>query len=925
MEYHPEFKRHSRDEKSYGTSAKTALPVAGQTVDLQDGFKQEKPNLSYADLHHEITRNTKDVSPRASANHQKQRIGRKGNKEDELVKYMSKLPNYLEKGKNPQEKVLNVGVLDWGRLEKWQCSHKHMPYSGGRSSLSSSNLSSSFFTDASASESGRVYISPPCDKSIRRPSLQFHLTSSPADASPQSVKSVGQNVQKFQDLRDAQSNTFNNRGKFIRTEKPFSKAHPETKLEEFKGIDSDSKICRESGALPNRVKYEVASTTRVKLKTQDGQYAKRAEKRQEGNPDVADQLVPGKQETVVFLLPSEIPQSNVSRAPNLSNLTMTLGRRPAVTRRTSFSERSKDTESCEVDNNKLLQMKQACLIDAKIDSSSKRSQSVPRSVKIGICPSGGGNLEDRKSTTTINKFTAIEPLMGLDLKMGKGETEKVRSMSPLRRLSFSMGKIGKSSGSKEVSALLQLNAAHVSCQSGSENPVGSSGLDTSSSDKGNASNRARSSPLRRLLDPILKSRPTNGHSNLDPLPKDSISKDKTSNSSDGGLYSLNVAAQSGKVKLNLTSCRTINVNDSLQEKKRGSEAAQALLRVAVKNGQPWFTFAVDNESDILAATLKKISTSRKEDYGCLYTFFSFQEVKKKNGRWLNHRGKGQIHDYIRNVVAQMKVRGSCSSNLIKENYVDHFSMREFVLSSLELRPSERQTSDLQPNNELAAIIVKIPMRISRSSDMQEDHPEEGLKDNLLEVTSDSNCGTKIQNHPCIISQDIDATVILPSGVHAVPHKGEPSSLIQRWISGGSCDCGGWDLGCKLRILANWNQLIGKEGSSKACSTSNHFALFCQGGLEDNRPLFSLAPFKDGIYSVEFNSSLSLLQAFSVCIAVLDSRKACEFSESSNLFEEKASTETVLVQNDGKSAPDQTEGQVPARYVSYPPLSPVGRV
>lgn len=827
MEYHPELKRHSKDEKSYGTSAKTALPLAGQTVDLQDGFKQEKPNLSCSDLHHEITRNTNDVSPKNSANHQKQRIGRKGKKEDELVKYMSKVPNYLEKGKTLQEKVLNVGVLDWGRLEKWQCSHKHMPYCGGRSSLSSSNLSSSFSEDASASQSGRGYISSPSHQRIHRPSLQFHLTSSPVDAFPQSIKSVGQNVQKFQDLRDGQSNTFNNDGKFIRTEKPFGKAHPETKLEEFKGIDSDSMICLASGALPNRVKYEVGSTTNVKLKTQDGQCAKRAEKRQEENPVVADQFVPGKQETVVLHLPSDIPQSNVSRTPNLPDLTMTSGQRQAETRRRSFSEKSKDTEPCEVDNNKLLQMKQTCLIDAKIDSSSKRSQSVPRSAKIGSCPTGGGNLEDKKSTTTINKFTANEPLMGLDLNVGKEETEKVRSTSPFRRLSFSMCKMGKSSGSKGASALPQLNTAYVSCQSGSENAVASSGLDTSSSDKGNASSQARSSPLRRLLDQILKSRPTNGRSNSDPLPKDSISKDKTSNPSDGGPCSLNVAAQSGKVKLNLTSCTTINVNDSLQEKKHGSEAAQALLRVAVKNGQPLFTFAVDNESDILAATLKKISTSRKEDYSCLYTFFTIQEVKKKNGRWLNHRGKGQIHDYIPTVVAQMKARGSCSSNLIKENHVDHFSMREFVLSSVELRSADWQTSDLQPNNELAAIIVKIPMRISRSSDMQEDHPEEGLKDNLPELTSDSNCGTKIQNCPSIISQDIGATVILPSGVHAVPHKGEPSSLIQRWRSGGSCDCGGWDLGCKLRILANWNQLLGKAGSSNACSTPNHFALFYQ--------------------------------------------------------------------------------------------------
>jgi hypothetical protein len=49
------------------------------------------------------------------------------------------------------------------------------------------------------------------------------------------------------------------------------------------------------------------------------------------------------------------------------------------------------------------------------------------------------------------------------------------------------------------------------------------------------------------------------------------------------------------------------------------------------------------------------------------------------------------------------------------------------------------------------------------------------------------------------------------------------------------------------------------------------------------------------------------------------------SESSNLFEEKTSLETILSQNDGMRAPNGIVGEVPARYVSYPPASPVGRV
>lgn len=830
MEHHSELKRNSRDQKQFETFAKATLPQVSQRIDPQDRFNLEKPNLSYAYLHHEITRNAKDISPKSSRNHQKQRMYRKENYEDELVKYMSKLPNYLERGKNPQEKVLNVGVLDWGRLEKWQCSQKQIPHGGGRSSVSSSNLSSSSSSDASSSHSSRRYISSPHHK-MHRPSLQFHLMSSPVEGHLQVVKSSGQSVERFRDLTDAKSKTLNKQNKFIG--KQFGNALAEIKPEECKGKDSNLKIGQESRTLPNGVKYDLASTTKMEMKGQDGQYVKRAEKLQEGNPGFGNQDVPGIEETVVLLLPTDLCQSNDPRTPSISDSTTLIGHKPAETRRRSFAVRSKDVgRYCEVDNSRHSQMKQNGCKDPKIDSSSKRSHSVPRSAKVGICPSGGGNLDDRKSATTVNKLTANEPLMVSDLKASKIASEKARSTSPFCRLSFGMGKIGKNSGLKEASALPQLSTTYVSAQSGSENGVASSGFDTSNTDKPNATSRARSSPLRRLLDPILKSKPTNCGNNVDR--KETISKDRASKSSDSRPYSLTIAGQSGKVKLDMTGCRIVDVNNSFQEKKHGSPAVQALFRVAVKNGQPLFTFAVDNESDILAATLKKLSTSRKEDYSCIYTFFTIQEVKKKYGRWLNQGGKGQRHDYIPNVVAQMKVSDSHSSNLIKENYVDRFSLREFVLSSVELRQADQQTSDFQPNEELAAVVVKIPMRISRSSlrdgyqsDMHKDHPELGLRDHLPEETFDSNSGTKIENHPLTISQDIGATVILPSGVHALPHKGEPSSLIQRWRSGGSCDCGGWDLGCKLRILANWNQLIRKAGSSEVCSPSNQFELFYQ--------------------------------------------------------------------------------------------------
>ena len=98
----------------------------------------------------------------------------------------------------------------------------------------------------------------------------------------------------------------------------------------------------------------------------------------------------------------------------------------------------------------------------------------------------------------------------------------------------------------------------------------------------------------------------------------------------------------------------------------------------------------------------------------------------------------------------------------------------------------------------------------------------------------------------------------------------------------------------------------------------------QEGGQENQLFFSLSPFKEGVYSVEFNSSLSILQAFSVCIAALDSRTLCERLEPSKSGDEKTCGEPTFVENAGTSDGSVNEAEVPS-YISYPPLSPVGRV
>jgi hypothetical protein len=69
-------------------------------------------------------------------------------------------------------------------------------------------------------------------------------------------------------------------------------------------------------------------------------------------------------------------------------------------------------------------------------------------------------------------------------------------------------------------------------------------------------------------------------------------------------------------------------------------------------------------------------------------------------------------------------------------------------------------------------------------------------------------------------------VVLPSGVHSLPSDGGPSSLIERWKTGGSCDCGGWDLACKLKILANKSQTCRSSRTSEAYF-ADQYELFFQ--------------------------------------------------------------------------------------------------
>lgn len=93
----------------------------------------------------------------------------------------------------------------------------------------------------------------------------------------------------------------------------------------------------------------------------------------------------------------------------------------------------------------------------------------------------------------------------------------------------------------------------------------------------------------------------------------------------------------------------------------------------------------------------------------------------------------------------------------------------------------------------------------------------------------------------------------------------------------------------------------------------------QGVEQQNGPLFSLVPSKDGIYSVEYNTSISRLQAFFICVAVLSAQKVPDVSLEGNVSESKPFDQPDM------SRDRRSQAKFPAKYAANPPLSPVGRV
>jgi hypothetical protein len=186
-----------------------------------------------------------------------------------------------------------------------------------------------------------------------------------------------------------------------------------------------------------------------------------------------------------------------------------------------------------------------------------------------------------------------------------------------------------------------------------------------------------------------------------------------------------------------------------------------------------------------------------------------------------------------------------------------------MISARESGLTNLDADDLPTNQELAAIVVR-----EQRKKRQEEPVVGGWGLKFLEKAglnhSEGTEDPDVQNRNGAAKY---ITTIVPRGYHggAVFKSSGPSGLIERWRSGGCCDCGGWDLGCPIRVLNNDGCASLPEEESLE---SRSVELSLKGAKET---MLRLVNITEDLYILYFESSLSPLQYFSTGIAIVHSQ------------------------------------------------------
>ncbi|KAL2554733.1 uncharacterized protein Fot_08352 [Forsythia ovata] len=886
---------------SDAVKAEILLPSADKSLQFQDKHKVQHPfGKPYIDQHCELRQGTSiehEIQFKSSENKGKSRSGSKTFKDDELVKHMSNLPGFLqqvEKQKSMQEKALNFGVLDWKRLEKWKYNER-MPTKGQ--------------TKKSPSCSSSMFMASVPHSNPRKLPLSHGLN--PEGEKIKGVKQYkgkGTCIEEFQGAQGSSTINGMQDNFYEKIESNGGRSY----MGNGDKKDSEKGTLLEKGTYPldqGKHKFSLSSGDTI---TYQG---KKGETRIEDEVDLAYQYHPVDAQNIVLLVPKHFPKGSFLESSQFIKSRVSFDGQLTGSRtsfegqltgsRTSFDgqfaeangsrfsdcfspqglysgELSSDiAHSCPlptgVTGHDKSDMEPHNLVTSHPMNSDTCTSVCPGKIPVTPIPSEAKRSTVKEKTIRTSFSDSVESARRTDGDIAEQPAVKGRHPSPNRRFSFSLGRISRSFSFKESSEVPQLSSTYTAAESCPvRREVSSGSMAKCDRDKSNASGRGRrSSPLRRLLDPLLKYKGAHSSETVRPP--------------DGSSHSTMHATVSGPVR----------------DRKAKASTLQAFLQLTLKKGLPFFKLVVDNSSDMLAAVIKSLPSSQKSDYSMIYAFYSVQEIRKKSVNWINQRSKNKSCGLGYNMIGQMKI----SSSRLQDVKDSIRYVRECVLYSVDPGQVDNQTHEYLLNREIAAIVVKNPISEKLNG--------VNLSDNSSMKSEFTHCVSAVTYDSKDDGNTYSTVVILPSGCHGVPIKGAPSSLINRWESGGSCDCGGWDVGCKLRILTNCKKDSKILEASSSSSAIDHVKLYLQGGVRESKSIFSLKSMENGLYSVKFDASISLLETFSTCVAVITCEKFSDILDM-NIKPEVEHFQEAMV-------PTQVQGQGTAKYVTCPPPSPVGRI
>ncbi|XP_042406734.1 uncharacterized protein LOC121996726 [Zingiber officinale] len=344
-------------------------------------------------------------------------------------------------------------------------------------------------------------------------------------------------------------------------------------------------------------------------------------------------------------------------------------------------------------------------------------------------------------------------------------------------------------------------------------------------------------------------------------------------------------------------CRDMTVSSSyLSTSPAHPSVTSAIVYCVWENKLPYFLFIVDDDGGgiFMANAVKVKSSADLQTFDYIYVFHAWEvsgKASKKDVTSSPH------------LVAKMTV----SNSLVVSSNRSKFMETEFVLFDAkeeDLAGKAKSSSHCNKTNRL----TKKASEIFRPSSFLKHNPKpkknelDSQFEVLLQTIDESQLADHLTNNflpifelaaivvrdhgyksskeePCggwglkflqkspndTVKNGKSLTVLVPAGVHGGPatKADGPSSLTVRWKSNGLCGCGGWDVGCPLKVLKNDSADSGGEDVKS-------IELLTEGGKR-GEPSFKAVNTSKGVYVVSFESTLSALQSFSVAVAFIHSQ------------------------------------------------------